>query len=159
MKKVIVLLLYLLPVFLLCGCSLDFSEQAEEGSFSYAYGKKAAFITEYRWDGTEEGKTVVIPERINGLKVVSVGGFFGRGLPMPFYVDISDYFADDVQWKYPAEINSADETVELAFTLILPEQIGYDDVTVTDWEWSEWAAAENGKTVEYQISIDIGYGE
>ena len=67
---------------------------------------------------------------------------------------ISDGFAEGVQWADPAEIESADETVDLDFTLILPAQIGYDDVTM-DGEWSEWAVEADGKIVEYRVSMDV----
>lgn len=154
MKKLFICLLCILPIFILCGCSLDFSETADEGDFSFAYGNKAAFVTEYRWDGTEAGMTVRIPERYNGLKVVSVGGFFGRGLPMPFSVDISAFFEDGVQWVDPAETEHIDEEIALDFMLILPKQIGPDDVLLAE---SQWAVQKDGKTIAYTVNIGIEY--
>ena len=141
-------------LFVLCGCSLDFSEQADEGCFSYAYGKKAAFVNEYRWDGTEEGMTVIIPENYNGLPVVSVGGFFGRGLPMPFTLNISDHFGD-VQWMTDDEIESVDETADLDFTLVIPESIDDEDIKLAECEWSQFAADKDGKITEYKVSISL----
>ena len=154
MKRTILLLLCLLMLALLCGCSLDFSQQADDGAFSYAYGNKAAFVNEYRWDGTEEGLTAVIPDSYNGLPVVSVGGFFGRGLPMPFSIDCSDFFPDDVQFAEDPEIESIDETFELLFTLILPDHISLDDVKIDETEWSQYVI-EDGKVTEYEFVIDI----
>ena len=158
MKRFFISVLCITLVFLLCACSLNFSEQADDGCFSYAYGKKSAFVTEYRWNGTEEGMTVVIPESYNDLPVVSVGGFFGRGLPMPFVLNISDCF-ENVQWTDADEIKSIDETVNLNFILIIPEGIDEDDVKLAEWEWSQYAVAPDGKTTEYKMSIDLGREE
>ena len=153
-KSFILITCILLLSGLLCGCSLDFSEQADEGCFSFAYGKKAAFVTEYRWDGTEKGMTVIIPESYHGLPVVSVGGFFGRGLPMPFTLNIWDCF-DDVRWAETDEIGTADETVALVFTLVVPEGIDDEDIRLEALEWTQAAVEADGKTVEYRISIDL----
>ena len=154
MKKIIALVLSVLMLAALCGCSLDYSEQADEGAFSFAYGKKSAFVSEYRWDGSEEGKTIIIPESFGGLKVVSVGGYFGRGLPMPFYVDCSGNLADGLKSLDPAVVNGADETVETVFTLVIPE--GIEDVNLMYSEWSVFAEDENGKVFEYKYTISGG---
>lgn len=146
MKKIFALMLCVLLAVLMCGCSLDYSQQGSEGSFSFAYGKKKAFVTEYRWDGSEENMTIAIPEEYDGRTVVAVGGFYGRGLPMPFTVDLSGYFPEDIQWADDAAV--PDETVELYFTLILPKSV--EDVS---WEGGSWVTEEEGKIVAYEVHI------
>ncbi len=160
MKKICLGLVCILILILTCGCSTDFSQQAEEGDFSFAYGKKSAFVTEYRWDGTEEGKTILIPASYNDLKVVSVGGFFGRGLAMPFSVDISGFFGADVQWVEPDDaFGSPEETVELNFTLVLPEGLDEEDVSIAGAEEARWILEEEGKITEYKVCITLDYLE
>ena len=154
MKKSFILVLCIMLLCLLCGCSLDYSKQADDGCFSYAYGKKSAFVSEYRWDGTEEGLTVNIPESYKGLPVVSVGGFFGRGLPMPFTLNFSDGFGD-VQWVEVDTIKSADEIIELNFTLNIPKGIDTEDINLAEWQWSQVAIGQDGKITEYKVSIDL----
>lgn len=154
MKKLFPLVLGVLLVVLMCSCSLDYSEQADEGNFSYAYGKKTAFVTCYRWDGTEEGRTIVIPEEYDGRRVVAVGGFFGRGLPMPFTVDISGYFPEDVRWVTASEAGAADETIKLDFTLVLPDRT--EEIRIAD---SEWMTEEEGKIIEYMVCVYTEYAD
>ena len=151
MKKFFALFLCVLLAVLMSGCSLDYSNQADEGCFSFAYGDKAAFVTAYRWDGTDEAMTIVIPEEYDGRRIESVGGFFGRGLPMPFSVDISACFPEDALLD-SAEVTAIDETVQLNFTLVVPKRIS--DVK---FEESQWIVSKDGKTVEYDVSICTEY--
>lgn len=151
-KKLPALLLCLLLPLLLGSCSLDFSELADDGAFSYAYGNKTAFVTEYRWDGTEAGRTVRIPAQWNGKKIVSVGGYFGRGLPMPFTVDVSAYFPQDAQFADGVSPENAEETAALDFTLLLPAGLSAEDVKA---ERSAWVVWEDGKTVACTVGITV----
>lgn len=155
MKKFHTLVLCILMITMMWGCSLDYSEQADEGMFSYAYGKKSAFVTEYRWDGTEEGMTVLIPEEYDGRKIVSVGGTFGRGLPMPFTVDISRGLPKDAKTVDFAEEEKVDETKELNFTLIISKQV--EDVETGDDAYI--IVEEDGKIIKYEIKISIKHAE
>ena len=159
MRRTFLLILSILLLALLCGCSLDFSQQADDGAFSYAYGDKEAFVNEYRWDGSEEGLTIYIPDSFNGLPVVSVGGFFGRGLPMPFSIDCSAFFPDNVQFAEESEIESIDETTEFSFTLIIPDKISSDELKIGAAEWSQYVIEKDGKVIEYRFGIDIEQGK
>ena len=151
-KKLPALLLCLLLPLLLGGCSLDFSELADDGALSYAYGSRSAFVTEYRWDGTEAGRTVRIPAQWNGKKIVSVGGYFGRGLPMPFTVDVSAHFPQDVLFADGVSPENAEETAALDFTLLLPAGLSAEDVKA---EPSSWVAWEDGRAVAYAVGITV----
>ena len=120
----------LLPVFLLCALlsacrrgdwSLDYSKTAKVGAWDVALdpdGKKA-FAAAYVWDGSEEGRRVVVPDEVEGCIVYTLGGYFGRGLPMPFYVfmPLSETETDGSgeETATPRE----ERTEELVFTLVL----------------------------------------
>lgn len=152
MKKIVCFASAMLMILALCACSLEYSAMAEEGPFSYAYGKKSAFIYEYRWDGTEEGRTVEIPGKIGELKVEGIGGFFGRGLQMPFDVDISEWF--DSLPGQPVEVTTSngekpvpDETVYIEFT-VCPGP-GVKNIKLYGNE--SWFREDGGRITEYVV--------
>lgn len=156
MKKLLVLILCLSALFTACGCSLEYTYTADEGAFSFACGSKNAFVTEYRWDGTEEGLAVVIPAEYNGLKIVSVGGFFGRGLPMPFDVDISGALGAGVTLSETYEGDAVSDSAELDFVLSVPENIGFDDIKIACPKCVLYASDAEGKVTEYVITVSVG---
>lgn len=113
-----VILISFAVLLLLGGCSLDYSEMETDGAYSYACGKKTAFLYEYSWDGTDSGLEIDVPDTCGGRRVVAVGGFFGRGLPMPFRADISEW----ITGKYgsvPDVADFSDEETEPAETVTL----------------------------------------
>lgn len=126
-RRCIIAVAVLTVAFILQGCTtaLSFSDTADNGEFKYAMSDKEAFVTVYHWDGTEEGKKIDIPAQIDGKKVVSVGGFFGRGLPMPFQIDTAEAF-DDIPGEWLNQLpegKTADETIPLVFTVNVPSGI------------------------------------
>ncbi len=141
-------------VLLLCACSFEFSEQARDGDLLYEYGNKKAFVARYYWDGRDETRTVVIPQKYEGRKLVSVGGFAGRGLPMPFYVDITRYFPEDTVFLKNVDDEDISEVRELQFTLILPGSI--EDVHLA---FSESVVEEDGKLIEYRVNVETEYAK
>ncbi len=153
-KTIGILALCLLSVFILWGCSTDYSEWGQEGNFTFAYGDKTAFVTEYRWDGTAEGTNIVLPESYEGRKVVAIGGYFGRGLPTPFTVDISAYFGDDVELAELDEGVAPDKTIQLAFHLILPKDFEPEEYLIQP---TEYLVKEDGMIVRYYTSTVATY--
>lgn len=93
MKRFGKIVLVSLLIFSLCGCSLMYEyENNAVGAFDLGYSQKLkkAFLASYRWDATEEGMTVTLPENYNGASITGLGGYVGRGLPVPFSIELSD---------------------------------------------------------------------
>ena len=93
MKKLLVALVSILLLFSLCSCCLYYdSHGITENSLEihYATTIKKAFLGDYYWDGSEEGKTIIIPETFEGCTITAFGGSFGRGVPSPFCVVFTD---------------------------------------------------------------------
>lgn len=67
------------------GCSA-FNAKAESGGFSYAYNtiSHAAGITEF----VPNSFDIIIPDSLDDCKVVSLGGFYGRGVPLGFSLNL-----------------------------------------------------------------------
>ena len=128
MKRLITLLLAVFAVLSVTACgswdwSLHYDKTYKAGGFDFGLdteGKKA-FAAAYVWDGTEEGRRIVIPDEVEGCTVFKLGGFYGRGLPMPFYVAMP---ADQTgpaptnESGEPAGETKAARTEEILFTLV-----------------------------------------
>ena len=114
------LILLMFPVFLTsCGdWSLSYSETAKYEGWDIALDKdhSRAFAAAYRWDGdmSEEGRRVVIPETVEGCTVKKLGGYFGRGLPMPFSLS---YYSENPDGTLP--VLNEEDPEPLVFTLVV----------------------------------------
>ena len=105
-----------LMTLMLGGCT-GYGEEVKEGPWSAYLGEKDAFVYEYRWDGTKEGLRIE-PGAINGLPVTRYGGYMGRGVPCPFYIDIPKARLSSQNIVPKEEII---DTIE--FTLVVGSQI------------------------------------
>lgn len=139
----------------LAGCALEYSDTEKDGDFRYAVAKKKAFVSEYFWDGTEENMTIVIPKSYDEKDIVSVGGVFGRGLPMPFRINIEDFVEEDMG-KGAEEIESydvedVDREVELDFLVLYKGELEEDN------NFGDYSCyyTLNGNVTEYDITIDL----
>ena len=147
MKKSLCVILSVFLCLLLCACgdwSLNYDKTGTSGSWDVAYDtdRKKAFVSAYSWDGSEEGKIITVPDEIEGYRVIKIGGYFGRGLPMPFSVQIySDQFGKDgysAQKPDPSLFDKPLRIVELPFTLRLGDNIEkIDNVAYTGYYLDE----------------------
>lgn len=97
MKKLTVLLSAFVFLLLLCACTRNYSYQAEEGPFIFMYGRyfprastrnpDGVCVNRYTWDGDSGNTDIVIPDEYASQAVGSLGGYFGKGLPCPFFID------------------------------------------------------------------------
>ena len=150
MKKILMLVLTVIMLFLLSACgkwdwSLHYDKTYKAGGFDFGLdteGKKA-FAAAYVWDGTEEGRRIVIPDEVESCTVFKLGGFYGRGLPMPFYVVTP---AGPEESVIPAGEEGGPRTEEILFTLVLGQNL----TEIGNVRESElFFAYEDGAQVEY----------
>ena len=94
MKKLIGILLIGILAFSLCSCSLEygFSNEKTVDGVRYFFSKqrKICFAADYAWNETDEAVTIRIPDEVEAYKVVALGGFVGRGVPVPFGISLPD---------------------------------------------------------------------
>lgn len=98
MKKPLALALSVLIALLICGCTYNDCETVSDMQFLYGsylffknYNPGGAAVSYYTWDGDPEKTDIVIPEKYGKQKIKCLGGYFGRGLPSPFFIDCSSY--------------------------------------------------------------------
>ena len=133
MKKVLTMVLVFSLLFALCGCSLFYEYENDAiGSFDVGYSEilKKAFLADYHWNGSEDGRNVVVPDRYQGAVITGLGGYTGRGYPSPFLIRLSDeakmqLCPEATEWWYVTHTaESADAEVRyLRFQLQISEHI------------------------------------
>ena len=70
---------------------------AEEGAFGIMYGSyfpristnnpDGVSVSRFTWDGDSGNTDIVIPDEYGSQKITRLGGYFGKGLPCPFFID------------------------------------------------------------------------
>ena len=132
-----------------CTLSLCYSEMVTEGPWSAALYRdgKEAFVYEYEWDGTEEGLRIE-PDEVEGCVVTRYGGFYGRGLPMPFYIIIPDSVCVR-ESDIPADAHVED----LTFTMVISKNI--IEVYTGDLECFFYLEDEDGNVSYYRLLVDV----
>lgn len=151
MKRLIMLLLAVFAVLFVTACgswdwSLHYDKTYKAGGFDFGLNTegKEAFAAAYVWDGTEEGRRIVIPDEAEGCTVFKLGGFYGRGLPMPFYVAFPTEPEESV---IPPGEEGGLRTEEILFTIVFgPNLTEIGNVRESE-DW--FAYGEDGTPVLY----------
>ncbi len=148
-KRIIIILLAAALTLCACTSSLDFSESATEGAWTAALYPEGmiAFAKYYEWDGTDEGLRME-PGSVNGCMITKYGGFFGRGLPEPFYLRIPNAYSID-----ESEIPEGTEVEELEFTMVVSNAI--TDIFSNDLPGYFYAKYDSGEEKYYFVSINV----
>ena len=141
-----------------CSCSL-FYDYDKEGRFGIGYSKieNSAFIADVDYDFGDDRK-IILPSDYNGIKIKTLGGYFGRGVPSPFGLSVKaeHFFPDADRYYTTSESNLYDqnsgwwdktEIVNCPIEIVLPqylEKIDYltlDVISVGEFE------TKSGKTL------------
>ena len=94
MKKI----LTVIGAFILClslcgcaGCSLAYNFEVED-EFAFCTNKIAncCFVGSCAPSGEE--RVITIPDEYNGIPITRIGGYFGRGVPEPFCIDLAEEY-------------------------------------------------------------------
>ena len=127
MKKFALGVFCLLLAVGLCGCSLFYSmgKYEDDGLCYHSHKMRAfgdCFVSSYQWDGTEEGKTIVIPDRYQNLPVTSLGGYYGRGVPSPFCIRLPEEY--DIEY-YSGSLRANDNMTvrDIEFRLYIGKNV------------------------------------
>ena len=163
MKKCITIILVFM---LLCfsGCvkldevSLfyDSIEWADGLNFAINNKAKCCFAGYYEYNG-KNGRDIVIPDEYSGYPVTRLGGYYGRGLPIPFYVILSDEFCnfegECIEGPIPAEDA---EIIEIVFNLKIGKNL--DEIVYVEDLYSMGTNKE-GKKIAYHPTVYITCSE
>lgn len=156
MKRLFLLALVLVVLFSFCSCTIMYDIAHEDTapfhSFYYSDSLRDAMVGPYIWDGTEEGKTIVIPETFNGYPVTKLG-YYIRGPIHPFRIDpwngatdvlcpnASDwgvyrapFYAEDHDWIEPSHVQYITFNIHLSKNVEEFNCISLDDIYEATYE-------------------------
>lgn len=140
MKKLFTIILSIGFIISLSGCLFDdvsflYNDTAEKDGFDIVINKSAncCYVAEYKCVDYTDGLEITIPDDYEGIPIKRIGGYYGRGLPMPFSISLADlYMNAPKDSKYDAVFGddikkleiSEDYTVEeIVFRLNIGENI------------------------------------
>jgi len=116
-KKLLSIILSICLILSLSGCflsevSLFYNDSAEKDGFDIAINKTAncCFVGSYNCTEYTENSEITIPDDYNGIPIKRIGGYFGRGVPSPFYISLAELYMntpDDSEYDgiYCGDIN------------------------------------------------------
>ncbi len=140
MKRLLSVILSLSLLLALTGClaeeiSLFYDETAEKDGFTIAINETAncCFVGGFNCKEYNDNEEIVIPDEYEGKPITQIGGYYGRGVPTPFYISVWDIYVnvpEDSEYHtlYSSDIRNfdinADYTVQdIVFTLSLGKNI------------------------------------
>lgn len=97
-------------VFLLSGCCMFYESETQDNFILYEnkHGDDC-FLGTYIWDGSDDGKKIIIPDEYNGKAITSLGGYYGRGVPVGFDIDISEFYSPSDEYIVWSEVANPNE--------------------------------------------------
>ncbi|MBP1573137.1 MAG: hypothetical protein J6A55_04970 [Oscillospiraceae bacterium] len=134
MKKFSMFLVCVIALLSLTGCSMlydNYQNNAINGfDVKYSEVLDEAFVDTYHWDGTDEAKNIVIPEEYNDMKITALGGYYGRGVPCAFGIELPESYTEtlcDEANRWTSSRNYEDvgsvDTVYLNFNIHLSKNV------------------------------------
>lgn len=117
-----------------------------------------AFAGTYTWDGSEVGKTIVIPDKVEGMRVDELGGATGIGGITLFWIcfpesyNIDGYY-DGSPDKYDLEEPYTIE--EIVFTLHLGKYVEFCESMFSGFTFHPCTTLEDGSKIFYRTSVYV----
>lgn len=139
--RTVLIIIAIIPVlmvvrFLLFFCADTYNDTAQYGDFTVAYGyctgyhkllfQNHASVICFGAEGEDYDREIVIPDSYDGIEIRELGGFLGRGVPLPFYVEHSDNpVIDKLTEESENQYSSAFANLEERETVF--DEVIYDD--------------------------------
>lgn len=140
MKKLVAICLCLLLLLGLSGCdsgwAILYTDDAVADNLHIEINKiqNCCFASVYRYDDTEEGRRIIIPDECNGIPVVELGGYIGSGAPTPFYISLECYMNTpfgSVYDDHPSKFSVENYTVEdVVFSLHIGKNVKHVEFVI-----------------------------
>lgn len=153
-----VISLLIIVAFLIVGIIVEMTgwevDTTENGIGVY-YNKitKSCFVGSYLWDGNTENTIIVVPDEYKNYEVSSLGGVYGRGVPVNFSVVMPAEVTEDVY-----SVSDESENYEAAtytFTVIIGKNIKkLDHFDYEDCYYNEDGSVRFIVKMNYECSPD-----
>ena len=166
MKKLFTLAVTIILILTLCSCtaSILYNDDAYVDGLYISINKTAnrCFVGGYTPTNNNDSRIINIPDEYNGVPVKQLGGYFGRGVPSPFSISLSDYINSSPESEYggvftgdPAEYAiDVDYTVEnVVFVLSIGKNISSIEYVMMD-EYYPYTN-EDGSIIFYHPVVTV----
>lgn len=170
MKKFLALMLVLCLLLTLSGCYIEeacwfYTELEEQDGFTIAINKIAncCFVGDYECVEYTDNMQITFPDEYEGRPVTRLGGYFGRGLNIPFYISYVDKTIDysDIHnpWrnKDSFTISEDDYTEEVVFQLHIGPNI--EAIKSVDMDIYYPHLKEDGSVIYYHPVVYVTCSE
>ncbi len=98
MKKVSAIILTVFLAISLCACntkgmSLLYNETVQYDNFIIAINdfNDCCFVGHYTVEKYTDNMSITIPDAYNDMPIERIGGYYGTGVPTPFYIDLPEF--------------------------------------------------------------------
>ena len=137
MKKLLTLILTVSLLICLSGCFTEniafcYTESARQDGFNLAINKTANCCFAGGFECTEytDCMQISIPDEYNGIPVTQLGGYFGRGVPSPFSINVdmrlseNDAYPDTYPSSYSfSSLPAGSKTKDILFNLYIGKNL------------------------------------
>jgi hypothetical protein len=157
-------------MFCISGCALEevsllYSDSTEKDGFYIAINKTAncCFVGKYNCAEYTENLEITIPDDCNGVPIKRIGGYYGRGVPTPFFISVADLYINapedsDYNSVFSGDINEYDISEEytikdIVFHLNIGKNVEIIEFVVMDKYYPH--INEDGSIVFYHPVVNI----
>ncbi len=99
MKKLYAFIISIVFVVCLSGCfveeiSVFYTDLGEKDGFTIAVNEtgNCCFVSQYNCTEYTENQEILIPDEYEGTPITRIGGYYGKGGPMPFVISVSELY-------------------------------------------------------------------
>jgi len=159
MKKCLRILLCVFIAAALSGCSLEYKNIISQDNMSFYTSsiRKRCFAGSYNWDGNKDSMSINIPDKINGYAVKALGGYSGRGVSIPFCVNLPEKLKEDAIFRYESDTPFDVPVEDLHFNI----NIGTNVKELTNIRFKDYFIYGNyiKDTYSYRIVVSVNCSE
>ena len=148
--KLAISLLVIVAVFVvgiivvMTGWKVDTTENGVEVYFNKI--TKNCFVGSYLWNGNSENTIIDVPDEYENYKVSSLGGIYGRGVPVNFSVVMPDEFLEGIE----SVSNEGDDFEETTYTFTV--KLGNNIKTLTNFIYEDYYYDEDA-SVRFKVKM------
>ncbi len=118
------------------------------------------FAGPYICEEYTEGMEITIPDEYEGMPVKRIGGYYGRGVPTPFYFDMSNLFTGSSGEAYYFNMSTVDEAqyeiVDLPYVLNIGKNL--DSIVYVENRYYPHIE-DDGSVVYYHPVVSVNCSE
>ncbi len=123
-------------------------------NLGYSKSRKNCYVSRIYYTLGED-TNMIIPDTYNGYEITKLGGYFGRGVPDPFMIEISN-----MTWGHEKSLKNGDYgnnaiVTDIVFTITLPNYL--KEIQNTNCDTIFYCSSNDSGQTVYQIYRPVYY--